>query len=166
MQIRASQVVLVVKNLSVNAGDMRDAGLIPGLGRSSGGGHGKPLQYSCLENSMDRRAWRSTVNGVTKSRTWLKRLSTQVQIALQPLVLCPDSSALAKDSDPCSVASASHCRAVKGLYIFSWRKKWTLFVNYMSIKWKYKIKKWTLWNTFTSGKMVVKYTKLVTPIHP
>ena len=48
---------LVVKNLPANAGDVRDAGLIPGLGRSPGGGHGNPLQYSCLENPMDRGAW-------------------------------------------------------------------------------------------------------------
>ena len=58
----------VVKNLPANAGD---AGLIPGSGRSSGGGNGNPLQYSCLENSMDREAWQSTVCGVTKSWTWL-----------------------------------------------------------------------------------------------
>ena len=49
----ASQVVPVVKNLAANAGDIRDAGSIPGSGRSPGGGHGNPLQYSCLENLMD-----------------------------------------------------------------------------------------------------------------
>ena len=65
----ASQVVLVVKNLPANAGDMRDAGSIPGLGRSPGGGHGNPLQYSCLKNPMDRGAWRATVHGVTKRWT-------------------------------------------------------------------------------------------------
>ena len=48
-----------------------DLGLIPGLGRSPGGGHGNPLHYSCLENSMDRGAWRATVHGVSKSRTQL-----------------------------------------------------------------------------------------------
>ena len=53
----ASQVALVVKNLPVNAGDARDAGLIPGLGRHSGEGKGNPLQYLCLENPMDRGAW-------------------------------------------------------------------------------------------------------------
>ena len=53
---QASQVALVVKNPPANAGDERDMGLIPGLGRSPGIGNGKPLQYSCLENSMDRRA--------------------------------------------------------------------------------------------------------------
>ena len=52
-----SQVVLTTKSLPAKAGDMRDAGLIPGWGRSPGGGHGKPLQYSCLENSMDGGAW-------------------------------------------------------------------------------------------------------------
>ena len=52
----ASQVVLVVKNTPANAGDVRDAGLIPGSGRSPGGGHGNLLQYSCLENAMDRGA--------------------------------------------------------------------------------------------------------------
>ena len=53
----ASQVALVVKNLLANAGDIRDAGTIPGLGRFPGGGHGNPFQYSCLENSMDRGTW-------------------------------------------------------------------------------------------------------------
>ena len=52
----ASQVALVVKNLPARAGDIRDAGLVPGLGRSPGGEHGNPLQYSCLENPMDRGA--------------------------------------------------------------------------------------------------------------
>ena len=55
---------LVVKNPH-NAGDIRDMGLIPGLGRSPGGGNGKALQYSCLENSKDRGAWWATVHGVT-----------------------------------------------------------------------------------------------------
>ena len=67
---------LVVKNPPVNAGDIRDAGLIPGLGRSPGGGHGNPLQYSYVENSMDRGAWRATVHGVAKSWTQLKCFST------------------------------------------------------------------------------------------
>ena len=62
----------MVKNLPANAGDLRDAGLIPGLGRSSGGGHGNPPQYSCLENPMDRGAWQVTVHGVTQSQTELK----------------------------------------------------------------------------------------------
>ena len=67
MYIRVSQVVLVVKNSHVSAGDMRDAGLIPGSGRSPGGGHGNPLQYSCLKNRMDRGAWWATVRRVAES---------------------------------------------------------------------------------------------------
>ena len=59
--------MLVVKNLPANAGDIRDTGSVPGSGRSPGGGHDNPLQYSCLENSMDRGAWRATVHGVTES---------------------------------------------------------------------------------------------------
>ena len=68
------QVVLGVKNLPANAGDIRDASTIPGSGRSPGGGHGNPLQYSCLESPMDRGAWEATVHRVTKSWTWLKQL--------------------------------------------------------------------------------------------
>ena len=73
-----SQVMLVVKNLPTNTGDIRDVGLIPGLGRSPGGGHGNPLQYSCLENPMDGGAWRAEVHRVTQSRTGLKQLSTHI----------------------------------------------------------------------------------------
>ena len=72
----ASQVVVGVKNLPANAGD---AGSIPGPGRFPGGGHGNLLQYSCLENPMDRGAWQATVLGVTKRRTRLKQSSTHLQ---------------------------------------------------------------------------------------
>ena len=60
----------MVKNLPASAGDMRDAGSIPGSGGSPGGGHSNPLLYACLEleNIMDRAAWAATVNGVTKSQ--------------------------------------------------------------------------------------------------
>ena len=54
----------------------RESGLVPGLGRSSGEGNGNPLQYSCLENPMDRGVWWATVHGVSKSQTWLKQLSS------------------------------------------------------------------------------------------
>ena len=57
------------KNLPANAGDAGDTGLIPGLGKSPGEGNGNPLQYFCMENSMDRGVWRVTVHRVTKSRT-------------------------------------------------------------------------------------------------
>ena len=59
----------VVKNLPTNAGDIRDAGLIHGLERSSGEGNGNTLQCSCLENPMDRLAWWAKVHGITESRT-------------------------------------------------------------------------------------------------
>ena len=81
----ASQVVLVVKNPPASAGDVRDTGLIPGSERSPGRGCGDPLQYSRLENPMDRGAWQATVHGVAKSRTHLKRLSTGGQSASQTL---------------------------------------------------------------------------------
>jgi len=64
-------VALVVKNLPVNAGDVRDTGSIPHSGRSPGGRNGNPLQYFCLENPMDRGTWRIIVHGVTKSQTGL-----------------------------------------------------------------------------------------------
>ena len=59
----------MVKNPPANAGDLGIPSLIAGLGRSPGRGDGDPLQYSCLENPMDRGAWQATVHGVTKSRT-------------------------------------------------------------------------------------------------
>ena len=62
-----SQVALVVKNLPANAGEVRVVSSIPGSGRSPGGGYGNPLQYSCLENSMDRGAWWATIHRVSKS---------------------------------------------------------------------------------------------------
>ena len=73
------QVALVVKNLPANARDATDVGLIPGLGRAPGGGGGNPLLYSCLENSMDRGAWRATVPRPTELDT-TERLSTHACI--------------------------------------------------------------------------------------
>ena len=66
---KTSQVALVVKNPPANAGDIRDTDSIPGSGRSPGGGHSNPLQYSCLENPMDRRAWWATVRRVAELDT-------------------------------------------------------------------------------------------------
>ena len=68
-----AQVALVVKIMPASAGDVRDMGSIPG----SGGGHGNPLQYCCLENPMDRGPWWATVHRVAQSQTRLKRLSMQ-----------------------------------------------------------------------------------------
>ena len=70
--IRASQVALVVKSLPANELDVRDMGSVPRLGRSPGGGQSNPLQYSCLENPMDRGAWWAMVHRVAKSRIGLK----------------------------------------------------------------------------------------------
>ena len=77
--IFSSQVALVVKNLPANSGDAREVGSVPGWGRSPGEGNGNPLQYFCLENFMDRRAWRATVHGVTKGQTWLTTSTTSTQ---------------------------------------------------------------------------------------
>ena len=83
LELRASQVALVIKNLPAKAWDVRHMGSIPGSGRSPGEGHGNPLQYSCLENPMDRGAWRATIHRVTKSQTQLKRLSTRAHASLR-----------------------------------------------------------------------------------
>ena len=76
LTIMAFQVVLVAKNPPANGGNSRDVGLIPRSGRSCGGGHGNPLQYSFLENPMDRGVWRAMVHRVTKSWPRLEGLST------------------------------------------------------------------------------------------
>ena len=88
--LMSSQVVLVVKNLPANAGDVRDACSISGRsnsGRPPGEGHGNPLQYSCLENPMDRRAWQAAVHGIAKSQTWLKWLSMHAWPHLKLILL-------------------------------------------------------------------------------
>ena len=83
--VSASQVMLVIKNPLANAGDIRDTGSIPGSGSFPGERQGNPLQYPCLENSMDSGAWQATVDGVTKSQTRLKRLSMHTH---RPLPKC------------------------------------------------------------------------------
>ena len=75
----------VEKNLPANSGDARDVGSIPGWEWSPGEGNGNPLQYVCLENSMDRRAWWATVQGIAKSQT---RLSTHTQYSNNIDVMC------------------------------------------------------------------------------
>ena len=83
----------VVKNSPTNAGDARDSGLVSGLGRSPGGGHGIPLQYSCLRSPMDRRACWATAHGVAKGQTRLKRLSMHAR-DLHPRVASMSSQAM------------------------------------------------------------------------
>ena len=72
---------LAVKNQFVNAGELRDTGLIPGSGRSHGGEHGNPLQYSCLENPLDREAWQATVYGVAKVSDETSQLNNNIEIS-------------------------------------------------------------------------------------
>ena len=79
---RASQVALEVKNTPANAGDIRDTGSIPRSRRSPGEGHANPLQYSWLENPMDRGAWRATVHSIAQSWTQLNRHSTHAHCGL------------------------------------------------------------------------------------
>ena len=81
----ASHLALVVNNLpsKANAGDLRDGGLIPGLGRSPGEGYSNPLQYCCLENPMDKGAWHATVHRVAKSWTRLEGLSMHTHYYMQ-----------------------------------------------------------------------------------
>ena len=69
LDCKGQEVALVVKNPPDNAGDVRDSGSIPGSGRPPGEGHGNPLQYSCLEDPMDRGAWWATVPGVSESQS-------------------------------------------------------------------------------------------------
>ena len=80
------------KESTCNAGDVRDSGSIPELGTSSGGGHGNSLQYSCLENPMDRGAWQATVHGVPKSRTQLTNTSEMINRSNLSLNACPRPS--------------------------------------------------------------------------
>ena len=79
--------------------DVRDAGLLPGLGRSPEGGHGNPVQYSCLENPMDRGAWWATVHRVAKSQTQLKRLSTRNMITAPHTHTHKDSAQIKQGAD-------------------------------------------------------------------
>ena len=87
------QVALVVKNMPANTKDIRDVGSIPGSGRSLGGGHGNPLQYSCLENPMGRGAWQATVHGVSQSQTRLSDLAC-THACTHPSSLLADSGRL------------------------------------------------------------------------
>ena len=79
--------VLVVKNPPTNAEDIKDAGLIHGSGRSPGGGHGNPLQNSCMGSPMDRRAWQAIVHRIAKSLTQLKGLSMQARVPTRDRVM-------------------------------------------------------------------------------
>jgi len=83
--------VTVVKNLPANARDLRDAGSVPGLWRYPGGGDGNPLQYSCLENPIDRRAWWATVHRIAKSWEQPKQLSMHTHSVYMSTLLSQES---------------------------------------------------------------------------
>ena len=112
----------VLKNLPAKAGDARDVGLIPGSGRSPGGGHDNLLQYSCLGNPMDRGAWGATVYRVSKSWTRLKRLSTPAQTSQWTLVGLggPESSFKSQLIPVCPSTPPQQLL----LYLDSWRLFW------------------------------------------
>ena len=101
---------LVGKESTCNVEETGDVGLIPGLGRSPGGGYGNPLQHPCLENPMNRGAWRATVHGVAKGQT---RLSTEVQFAIRHFL----PGYLIGTSNPCQCL------------------EWNLFTNTSPFQW-------------------------------
>ena len=111
----------MVTNPPAHSGDLRNAGLTPGWGRSLGGGHGNPLRYSCLENPLDRGAWWATVHGVAKSRIRLSNLGHMH--ALVPPAhgsLCLEhpacSSLLAGGTPPCLLRFSRLHRLILGAF--------------------------------------------------
>jgi len=109
---RASQVALVVKNPPANAGDVGDSSLISGLGRSPGEGNGKPFQYSCLENPLDRGTWWAIVHRITESWPWLSDLAcTQKHTrAWSPARRGPGLCTTANGYSPGSLGALSTCQ--------------------------------------------------------
>ena len=97
--------VLVVKNPPANAGDARNAGSIPGLGRSPGVGNGNPLLYSCLENSLGREAMSATVHGATKSQTSLSNgAHAYISITATEVYEVGDSGRQSNEPPPMSIS--------------------------------------------------------------
>ena len=94
----ASSVALVVKNVPANAGDISNVGSIPGSGKSPGEGNGRLLQYSSLENPMDRGTWWVTVHGVQKRCSRLKWLSTHALLSFEGMIKL--NEAISLDSNP------------------------------------------------------------------
>ena len=123
----ASQGALGIKNLPANAGDVRDTDSIPGSGRSPGGGHGNMLQYPCLENPMDRGAWRATVHRVAKSWIRLKWL-TEKAMAPHPSTLAwkiPWTEEPGRLQSMGSRRVRQVCATSLSLFTFMhWRRKW------------------------------------------
>ena len=101
--------------MPANAGDVRDMGLITGSGRSPRGGNGNLLQYSCLENPMDRVTWRDTIHSITKSQTWLKWLSTY------SLHLIKKTPEIIKEIDQVMLGRDMNPKDKKGATSYIWR---------------------------------------------
>ena len=125
--------VLVVKNPLSNAGDIRDVGSIPRLGRSLGGGHGNPLQCSCLENPMDRGAWPTTAHRVLKSRAWLSDLAACMAkssiVQDSRLFLAPANLWLSHRSWAQNFFLKSVWVFISSLLVLKWCNKMHIFVN-------------------------------------
>ena len=106
----------VVKNPPANAGD---TGLIPGLGRSPGGGNGNPLQYSCLENTMDRGAWQAIVLVVAKSQTWVSNWTHTQWTVLKATVMEPPSKLRTRILWTWKILCLVKCQTEKNKYSMS-----------------------------------------------
>ena len=151
--------VLVVKNPPANTGDLRDAGSIPGSERSPREGNGNPLQYSCLENSMDSGAWQATVHRVAKCQTRLKRLSMldARQIAAKSLQSCPTSCDPIDGSPPGSpVPGILQARTLEWVAIsFSNAWKWKVKGKSLSRVWLFT----TPWTTAYQAPLSMGFSR-------
>ena len=129
LDLWASQVALVIKNLPANAEDLRDAGSIPGSGRSARGGHGNPLQYSSLENPTDRGAWQVMFHRIARSRTLLKWLN--MHVCMNETIKVPKMFKWISGSEFFHVINSHHF-AVQSIYmekstdgVIGKQEKWT-----------------------------------------
>ena len=113
-----SGVVLVVENLPASAGDVRDTGSVPESGKSPGGGHGNPLQYSCLENPLDREAWQATVHRVAELDT--TEVTWHAPTHMLSTVRCPPSGQREKP-DKLSSSFLAHTQSLLGYDFFAVR---------------------------------------------
>ena len=109
--------MLEVKNLPANAGDIRDVGLIPGLGRSAGGGNGNPLQYSCLENSTDRGAWGLQPTGSQRVGHDYRDITLPTKVCLVKAMVFP---VVMYGCESWTVKKAEH-RRIDAFELWCWR---------------------------------------------
>ena len=152
----ASQVALVLKNLPANAGDIRDAGSIPVLGRSHGRGHGNTLRCSCLENPMHQGAWWATVHRVTKSQTWLKWLSkhtcTQTKVVVMEIMKIGSIRTFCESESSCQWTcwtkfALSNCETGDREQLTEKHKSQKFYLALLSLRcWQFDL--WFLWWTW------------------